>query len=871
MSGGSRIFAIGGEAEQAATEEPATAAAEAPAEQAAEPVLDWDDEPSDTPAASWLGPVLVALVLIGWTAFYGWANLWALDGITPQQGITLLVNWSVPVLLLGLVCQMFLRNGRRAARRFGDTARLLADESARLEERLTVVNRELSLAREFLAAQSRDLDSLGRVATEKLSSHADRLQELVRDNGAQVDAIALVSTTALDNMEKLRGQLPVIASSAKDVANNIGNAGRQAQTQIDDMIAGFERLNEFGQSSEAHVEAMGDKARDTVESLTAMIDALEARAGERFAELQTRSEEFRSRLDTDEIAVLASIRIRAAELMSEIETTRGKLDTQESESLTALRARLSALRDESTALGRALRDGEASAIEAFTRSRERLDETLRETLAKLDALDAKAMEAAQARVNALSDEASRFDERLAERNRLFAEETERRRLEAETRHGEAMERIGEHLGVLDTTLAERHAAQEERLRELAALGGSLTKQVDEAAAKVARLLDQTGSAEGAIGMSLEKLTGHLSDGREALREVGSSVSTLTDESVRLLELLQASADHGKDKLPAALSEGRSQLEDLERRVAELGEAVLAASQRSEALAGSIGTTRAAITQSLGEIGALQAGLEQGAGRHGKVLADLTATLEKLDGDSTRLARFAREEMAGTFENLTEATRQAIATLEATSAGTVKGLAEKLAGEGAAALEAVMRARTEQAVAAIDEASHRAADSGRETARTLRDQLAKIDELAGNLERRVAQAREKAEDQVDNDFSRRVALITESLNSNAIDIAKAMSSEVTDSAWAAYLRGDRGVFTRRAVRLLDSQDARSVAQIYGEDGEFREHVSRYIHDFEAMLRQLLSTRDGHALSVTLLSSDMGKLYVALAQSIERLRT
>ena len=31
-----------------------------------------------------------------------------------------------------------------------------------------------------------------------------------------------------------------------------------------------------------------------------------------------------------------------------------------------------------------------------------------------------------------------------------------------------------------------------------------------------------------------------------------------------------------------------------------------------------------------------------------------------------------------------------------------------------------------------------------------------------------------------------------------------------------------------------------------------------------------TRDGHALSVTLLSSDMGKLYVALAQAIERLR-
>ena len=57
---------------------------------------------------------------------------------------------------------------------------------------------------------------------------------------------------------------------------------------------------------------------------------------------------------------------------------------------------------------------------------------------------------------------------------------------------------------------------------------------------------------------------------------------------------------------------------------------------------------------------------------------------------------------------------------------------------------------------------------------------------------------------------------------------------------------------------------------GDDGDFRETVNRYIHDFEAMLRSVLSTRDGHSLAVTLLSSDMGKLYVALAQAIERLR-
>jgi hypothetical protein len=116
----------------------------------------------------------------------------------------------------------------------------------------------------------------------------------------------------------------------------------------------------------------------------------------------------------------------------------------------------------------------------------------------------------------------------------------------------------------------------------------------------------------------------------------------------------------------------------------------------------------------------------------------------------------------------------------------------------------------------------------------------------------------------------MALITDSLNSAAIDIGGALSTEVADTAWDAYLKGDRGIFTRRAVRLIDAGTVRDIAALYSNDETFKANVSRYIHDFEALLRATLSTRDGHALSVTMLGSDMGKLYVALAQAIERFR-
>ena len=80
-----------------------------------------------------------------------------------------------------------------------------------------------------------------------------------------------------------------------------------------------------------------------------------------------------------------------------------------------------------------------------------------------------------------------------------------------------------------------------------------------------------------------------------------------------------------------------------------------------------------------------------------------------------------------------------------------------------------------------------------------------------------------------------------------------------------------MFTRRAVRLLDSGEAREVARHYDEEPDFREQVNRYIHDFEAMLRRVLSDREGTTLGVTLLSSDMGKLYVALSQAVQRVRS
>ena len=109
-----------------------------------------------------------------------------------------------------------------------------------------------------------------------------------------------------------------------------------------------------------------------------------------------------------------------------------------------------------------------------------------------------------------------------------------------------------------------------------------------------------------------------------------------------------------------------------------------------------------------------------------------------------------------------------------------------------------------------------------------------------------------------------------MHSAAIDVGKIMADEIDDKAWNAYLKGNRGVFTSRAVRLIEGSETRAIRTHYEEDPEFQRSVNRYVADFESMLRRVLAERDGGMIAVTLMSSDMGKLYAALAQAIDKRR-
>ena len=875
MTGGTNIRAIGPEnAQDAKTDtgaEEAETAFVLEEEAEFEAVEEWDLEERPSRNFGWFLPGLAFLAVAGWTGFFGWAyQSEILAGGSAQQWAGWITSWAVPVLLITTLWLLAMRNSKREANQFGAIANTLSQESALLEARLTTVNRELSLAREFLGSQSLELDSLGRIATERLSEHAGNLQSLISANGEQIDAIASVSGTALENMGKLRDDLPVIANSAKDVSNQIGTAGRTAHGQIEELVTGFQRLNDFGKASEAQVGSIQSKIEAALSSFEAQTEAMEQLAENRFGALKDKSETFRNDLDGREVELLAAMRRRAEALEAEFSQTRTNLEQEEEEALRSLRARLSGLRDETGVIGNSVRETEDKALAAWERQIVTLKQQLVDAIEEVKAIDEQALESANSKLLALSHEAENADAMIADRTAKLFKRVESFRTIMGQNEAASLTELTQRFETLDMEIASRREAQLADTETLAQRSEAIADRIGGLRSTIEEISALSNDTQSSMTIRAEELSASLIQSRETIEGADAAVNELTEASVRLLELIQASSEHSSVNLPEALGVAETRLIEVREQADGLGSIIAQASDKTEMLSEYVLKAQGTGRQSIADVDALRERISASNAETHEAITLIRNDLDGLTGQSELLSAKAQEQLRSAIETLGEAAQNAPATIESGLTEKVAAIAAGLGSTTSKILDDTLENAANASIARIEESAEKANLAGRETTIQLRDQLSKVNELAANLESRVARAREQAEEQVGNDFARRMALITESLNSNAIDIAKAMSADVTDTAWASYLRGDRGIFTRRAVRLLDNTEARDIAEIYDAEPDFRENVSRYIHDFEAMLRSMLSTRDGNALGVTLLSSDMGKLYVALAQSIERLR-
>ena len=432
-----------------------------------------------------------------------------------------------------------------------------------------------------------------------------------------------------------------------------------------------------------------------------------------------------------------------------------------------------------------------------------------------------------------------------------------------------------------SSLQERLSELDNRINDVAERGGEqgerivrLSREIDESAERArARIheLDERGSeATARIAFAIKAALDNSDALRAKIEHNDDGLSALQNRLAAAHDLMAAIEQMGDDRLLPSVERVLGKIDETNDRGTDLSTLIElidvnsqgvqdravafgdVLAQQRQLIDGLNEDSAAAFTERREDSAALEQALMEARGALQRLAEDvearLSASVEQVRDRSIEAANHARSALDGVVETTADNLRQRTTeTLEHAVTEQMEAGGERWNGMVAAAL--------------------RQSD---ETTKLLEERLAKLDQMTSNLEVRLERAHEQFEGTDDDAFARRVLLLTESLNSTSIDVAKLLSNDVTDPAWAAYLKGDRGVFTRRAVRLLDAGEVRIIAQHYEEDREFRNQVNRYIHDFESIMRNLMSTRDGSAISVTLLSSDVGKLYVALAQAIERLR-
>ena len=389
---------------------------------------------------------------------------------------------------------------------------------------------------------------------------------------------------------------------------------------------------------------------------------------------------------------------------------------------------------------------------------------------------------------------------------------------------------------------------DQRFSELSSQGDQRANHFLESLTRARTELDalaaEAGNQDGAIG-SLAERTETLRDSISRLAgEIRDGVGTMIGEA-------QGSADR------LAASAGAIRPE-----IGWIRDAAIEAGDRIAATGGQIGEQQE-------RFAALLSSVDEGIAGAQSKLSELTSVIVSVEREANSLSAETGPALVSALLQVKEAAGHAAERAREAIEGVIPDSAGKLSEETRAALERVVRESVEERLRDVENVAARAIDSARAASDRLTQQMLTLGQTAAALEQHMELTSKEQREKDSEAFARRVSLLMDSMNSAAIDVGKILSDEIDDKAWDSYIKGNRGVFTRRAVRLMGGSEARAIKAHYDSDPEFQQSVNRYIADFEIMLRRVLAERDGGIIAVTLMSSDMGKLYAALAQ-IDRRR-
>ncbi|MFZ4688749.1 MAG: hypothetical protein ACOYLS_05900 [Polymorphobacter sp.] len=364
--------------------------------------------------------------------------------------------------------------------------------------------------------------------------------------------------------------------------------------------------------------------------------------------------------------------------------------------------------------------------------------------------------------------------------------------------------------------------------------------------------------------TLETITQRMNEAREAIHRLGEPIAA-TENALSAVEdrlgTVGIAAVETFDSLNIALPAALPQLDDMAIRLSDLHE-------RADQLSLPLDSGRNSIAEAQHQLDRARESLDAAAVQLGAELTAARNALADIDTLTGSASLAASTQLIEVFGRVRDIANQTAGTMRETLSSVVAEAEAALDQAGTSRAELAFGAPIRARLAEVEVLHERVAAAGQAAAERVTKRLLALTETVAGVEQRIDETDTRYEIRARSSLARRSSLMIESMQAATIDIAALLAFDIEDTAWDNYLKGDKSIFARRIVERLDANGTRAIARHFEHDAEFRTEATHYIEEFEALIGHVMPDREGRSLAVTLLSSNIGRLYIALGQAVGR---
>ncbi len=488
-----------------------------------------------------------------------------------------------------------------------------------------------------------------------------------------------------------------------------------------------------------------------------------------------------------------------------------QLETQAERGRAQSEAGIRAIRGETDSLFDVLENTLVAKREALSRQGDTLVQQLTDAYARLEALANASAEGLAQRLDALGKQAEGIEARL----------------KAQASSTEALAASGERaFQLLDARLA--HSSETSRTS-----------------------LDRLSARVQEVSSELNRLTQPLKDTQGAAQELETAVNSLKETALQTVDVLGQT-------IPERTVDAARAADTLSAELQTLVRAIDDAHSRALSLAAPVAETQSVLDKASAAYSSQRDAIEAAGQALVAELQQARTLIGEVEEQTRDTSLSAATRLVDAMTRVREVATQTTGTMRDMLDGLLAEARESLS---AAADEAMRKSFAEPVARYAQEAEAAAASAAERTAGS----MAALANTLKLLEDRTTDRASKFEAAQQADLLAAAALLTDRLSQSSVSIASALGRPMDDADWAQWRKGERGLFNRRALSLLEKREARELKSLIGADEEFARSARDFSSAFDALIRRF----EGQApnLAAALQGSDQGRLAAALSEALE----